>query len=86
MKFNSYITYEYLIINMKDYNKNYISIKDITRTVESANEFPNNYLSDSQLKMLDKYRYLLNLSDKLELQSPVQKKNIELLKLRLYDD
>ena len=51
-------------------------IKRMKQTVASAEEFPDNYKSKSQLKMLEKFRYFLNISEKLDLHSEAQKKNI----------
>jgi hypothetical protein len=64
---------------MADICKKYEVTPDIKRmkqTVANAKEFPDNYNSKSQLKMLEKFRYLLNISDKLDLHSEAQKKNI----------
>jgi len=43
------------------------------RTVENANNWPNNYNSDSQLRMVERFKYLLHMSDKLVLQTEFQK-------------
>ena len=64
---------------MSDICKNYDMTPDIKmmkQTVASACEFPDNYKSKSQLKMLEKFRYLLNISENLDLHSESQKKNI----------
>ena len=43
-------------------------------TVMRASKWPNNYNSDSQLRMVERFKYLLNMSDELVLQSENQKK------------
>ena len=53
-----------------------LDIEMMTETVSSASKFPDNYKSDSQRKMLERFKYLLNMSEDLVLQSSSQKKQI----------
>lgn len=59
-------------------------IDNMTVTVGSADNFPQNYQSDSQLKMLEKFRYILHLSNDLNLHTASQKTQIIRDRLTIY--
>lgn len=52
------------------------TIKQMLQTIEDARKWPNNFNSDSQLKMIERFKYLLNMSDELNLQTESQKRTI----------
>ena len=52
------------------------TIKQMRKTIEDARKWPNNFNGDSQLKMIERFKYLLNMSDELNLQTESQKRTI----------
>jgi hypothetical protein len=48
-------------------------IERMRKTIDSARKWPNNFKSDSQLKMIERFEYLLDMSDELNLQTESQK-------------
>jgi len=48
-------------------------IERMRKTIISAQKWPHNFNSDSQLKMIERYKYLLNMSEELHLQTQQQK-------------
>jgi hypothetical protein len=55
------------------------TLDDIDRmpeTINIAQKWPNNFNSDSQIKMIERLKYLLNMSDELNLQTESQKRMI----------
>jgi hypothetical protein len=52
------------------------TIKQMRKTIEVQRKWPNNFNGDSQLKMIERFKYLLNMSDELNLQTESQKRTI----------